>query len=194
MITIGFPSNTYTIGLSKAMIICEIATIGSKENNLLGGKCTDIKNSQTYYWKEYKAKTFNSELKSIIKEKNSENKNLDDSAHFLLPKDFEIHKIQSSDKNPSNYWEPYMEELTGQIKRNWTPPVSGREKVVEILFKISKDGELLSYKIQKSSGIAEVDKSAVDAIFFTAPFRPIPAEYKGQSIDILFTFDYHRIQ
>lgn len=91
-------------------------------------------------------------------------------------------------------WEPYMRDLQRRIKMNWSPPISGRDKTVEILFKISKDGRLLSYEIQKSSGITEVDIAAVQAIQLTAPFRPLPEGFKGDSIDILFTFDYHKIQ
>ena len=91
-------------------------------------------------------------------------------------------------------FKPYMRELQRRIKMNWSPPISGRDKTVEILFKISKDGRLLSYEIQKSSGITEVDIAAVQAIQLTAPFRPLPEGFKGDSIDILFTFDYHKIQ
>ena len=91
-------------------------------------------------------------------------------------------------------FKPYMRDLQSRIKMNWSPPISGRDKTVEILFKISKDGRLLSYEIQKSSGITEVDRAAVQAIQLTAPFRPLPEGFKGDSIDILFTFDYHKIQ
>lgn len=99
-----------------------------------------------------------------------------------------------NDNQPPTYMKTYMRELQRRIKMNWEPPIEGRDKVVEILFKVAKDGSLLSYEIQKSSGITEVDRAAVNAIKLTAPFRPLPEEYKGQTLEILFTFDYHRIQ
>lgn len=89
MITISTSNDTYIIGLSKAMIMCEITTVGHKENNLLSGKCIDIKNSQIYYWKEFQPNTFYPELKSIIEERKAQCKNLDNSAYHLLPNNFE---------------------------------------------------------------------------------------------------------
>ena len=35
------------------------------------------------------------------------------------------------------------------------------------------------------------DRAALNAVEVTAPFRPLPAEFKGQYIDIQFTFDYN---
>lgn len=89
--------------------------------------------------------------------------------------------------------EPYMNELQRRIKMNWEPPVEARGKVVKILLKISKDGSLLSSEIQKSSGIPEVDEAALDAVRVSAPFRPLPPECKKDSIEILFTLDYHQV-
>ena len=64
-------------------------------------------------------------------------------------------------------------------------------KRVVLLFKIAKDGRLLSCSVFKSSGLPGADKAAINAVQATAPFRPLPAEFKGQSIDIQFTFDYN---
>ena len=60
-----------------------------------------------------------------------------------------------------------------------------------LLFKIAKDGRLLSCSVYKSSGLPNADKAAIEAVKLTAPFRPLPADFKGQSIDIQFTFDYN---
>ena len=37
---------------------------------------------------------------------------------------------------------------------------------------------------------AEQITAALKAVELTAPFRPLPADFKGQNIDIQFTFDY----
>ena len=57
--------------------------------------------------------------------------------------------------------------------------------------KIAKDGRLLSCRIHKCSGMPSADHAALKAVELTAPFRPLPADFKGQSIDIQFTFDYN---
>lgn len=86
---------------------------------------------------------------------------------------------------------PYMRELQRRIKMNWDPPKGNESKRVVLLFKIAKDGRLLSCSVFKSSGLPGADKAAINAVQATAPFRPLPAEFKGNSIDIQFTFDYN---
>ena len=85
---------------------------------------------------------------------------------------------------------PYMRELQRRIKLNWDPPKGNESKTVVLLFKIAKDGRLLSCRVHRSSGLPTADKAALKAVELTAPFRPLPADFKGQSIDIQFTFDY----
>jgi len=85
---------------------------------------------------------------------------------------------------------PYMRELQRRIKLNWDPPKGNESKTVILLFKIAKDGRLLSCRVNKSSGLPSADQAALKAVELTAPFRPLPADFKGQSIDIQFTFDY----
>ena len=86
---------------------------------------------------------------------------------------------------------PYMRELQRRIKLNWDPPKGNESKRVVLLFKIARDGRLLSCRVQKSSGMPMADQAALKAVELTAPFRPLPADFKGQSIDIQFTFDYN---
>ena len=86
---------------------------------------------------------------------------------------------------------PYMRELQRRIKMNWNPPKGNESKRVVLMFKIAKDGRLLSCSVFKSSGLPSADKAALDAVKLTAPFKPLPAEYKNSSIDIQFTFDYN---
>lgn len=86
---------------------------------------------------------------------------------------------------------PYMRELQRRIKMNWDPPKGDESKRVVLMFKIAKDGRLLSCYVFKSSGLPGADKAAINAVQASAPFRPLPAEYKNQSIDIQFTFDYN---
>jgi TonB family protein len=86
---------------------------------------------------------------------------------------------------------PYMRELQRRIKMNWEPPKGNESKRVVLLFKIARDGRLLSARVFKSSGLPNADRAAISAVELTAPFKPLPADFKGSSIDIQFTFDYN---
>ncbi len=88
-------------------------------------------------------------------------------------------------------WGPYMRELERRIKRNWNPPKGDTSKRVVMLFTIGRDGRLVSIKTLKSSGSPENDRAAKAAIELTAPFKSLPPEYKGNNVDIEFTFDYN---
>ena len=85
---------------------------------------------------------------------------------------------------------PYMRELQRRIKLNWDPPKGNESKTVVLMFKIARDGRLLSCRVNRSSGLPSADQAAIKAVELTAPFRPLPADFKGQNIDIQFTFDY----
>ena len=86
---------------------------------------------------------------------------------------------------------PYMRELQRRIKMNWEPPKGNESKRVVLLFKIARDGRLISHRVYKSSGLPAADRAAMHAVELTAPFKPLPPEFKGSSIDIEFTFDYN---
>jgi TonB family protein len=88
-------------------------------------------------------------------------------------------------------WGPYMSELQRKIKRNWTPPRGNESKRVMLLFKISRDGRIISLRVKQSSGNSEADNAAKAAVELSAPFKPLPPEYRGGSVDIDFTFDYN---
>lgn len=86
---------------------------------------------------------------------------------------------------------PYMRELQRRIKMNWDPPKGNESKRVVLLFKIARDGRLLSVRVFKSSGVPSADKAALNAVELTAPFKPLPAGFRGSNVDIQFTFDYN---
>lgn len=86
---------------------------------------------------------------------------------------------------------PYMHELQRRIKMNWKPPIDNYSKRIVLLFTLNKNGTLTKSSVLHSSGIPEADKAAMEALQLAAPFKPLPSEYKGESIDIQFTFDYN---
>lgn len=85
----------------------------------------------------------------------------------------------------------YVRNLERTIKSNWYPSYNDKSRKVELMFKVSKNGELLNYKIFKPSGDAGWDNAALDALKASLPLPPLPKAFSGNSIDIKFTFVCH---
>lgn len=85
---------------------------------------------------------------------------------------------------------PFMKDLQKKIKNNWHPPKDQQTKRIVILFKLDRYGNLSQLKIKESSGDIKSDDASIKAVKISAPFNPLPTEYKGNDIDIQFTFDY----
>ncbi len=94
------------------------------------------------------------------------------------------------DALPEPDFGPYMAELKRRIKRNWHPPHEDRSKTVVAIFTISKNGRLLNVRIIRGSNSKVADDAAIAAVRASAPFRPLPANYRDSTVDIEFTFDY----
>ena len=84
-----------------------------------------------------------------------------------------------------------MRDLQRRVKMNWDPPKSNENKQVVLFLKIAKNGKLISCLVNKSSGNSIMDKSAINAVYLTAPFKPLPTSFKGSSVDVKFTLDYN---
>lgn len=82
----------------------------------------------------------------------------------------------------------YVRKVERTIKSNWHPPYSNKNRKVEFLFKIAKNGELLNYSILLPSGSTEWDNAALDALKSSLPLPPLPREYLKDSLEIKFAF------
>ncbi len=116
----------------------------------------------------------------------SEELSTNDGKKVTNPFRYPVASKEKTDINAKDL-QPYMQEVIERTNANWEPPKTPYSVEVIVAFKISKDGRLLSSQIKKSSGISEVDASALRAVEITAPFRPLPYDYNGQSIDIQMT-------
>ena len=85
----------------------------------------------------------------------------------------------------------YIKEIEVSIKTNWTPPVGSNLKKASVKFTVNKDGELISNVLFSSSGMADFDKSALDAVEMSKPYPPLPDELNRDTLDIIFTFDFN---
>ncbi len=112
-------------------------------------------------------------------------------AHNYVCKQLRQETLQQKDQINTKEadFDSYIKELQIKIKQNWDPPKGTESKRVVVIFKIARDGRLISHRVYKSSGLAAADRAAMHAVELTAPFKPLPPEYKGDSVDIQFTFD-----
>ncbi len=85
----------------------------------------------------------------------------------------------------------YMRNVQKKIKSNWNPPKGNESKRVVLFFKITKNGDISEYSVKDSSGVPEVDEAAIEALKASAPFDKLPENYKKESVDVQFTFDYN---
>jgi len=98
--------------------------------------------------------------------------------------------VAISTDEKSGLFKPYMDELQKNIKKNWAPPSSRKSAEIVVFFTIDKIGNLNQIRLHKSSDEKSMDVSAISAIMKSSPFQPLPAEFKGEKVDIYFTFTY----
>jgi len=88
----------------------------------------------------------------------------------------------------------YAEDIKSAIlHQKYYPPTAkrlGQQGISKIKFSIGMDGELLSADIKTSSGYAELDRAALEAIEQASPFPPLPPELKRQSISLAISLSF----
>jgi TonB family protein len=84
----------------------------------------------------------------------------------------------------------YLRELHKRLKRAWSPPLGTASGKTEILFRLSKDGELCSIRLAAASTDPAIDQSAIKAISNCAPFGRLPSDYSLDYLDLRYTFNY----
>ncbi|MBK8191315.1 MAG: TonB C-terminal domain-containing protein [Vampirovibrionales bacterium] len=92
--------------------------------------------------------------------------------------------IQASD------FGPWMGVFKRRLSRNWVPPRGERRRKVTLLVEVARDGSVKAMQVDQSSGEPRSDEAAMNAVRVSAPFEPLPAAYTGETVPILFTFDY----
>jgi TonB family protein len=90
----------------------------------------------------------------------------------------------------------YVEAVRNRISSNWllsiiNPSIlSARRVYVE--FDILRDGTITHVQLTQSSGVPEVDRSALRAVYASSPLAALPSGYKGNQVHVVFYFDFHR--
>jgi TonB family protein len=97
---------------------------------------------------------------------------------------------EDDDNDGSNVdFAPYMAAMKKSIQAKWVSPKGFDQKKVVAVFSIQRDGRITEAELIESSGSAEIDKSAMQALKDASPLAPLP---KGapKHVQIRYQFDY----
>ena len=94
---------------------------------------------------------------------------------------------------------PYLARVLNEVRRHWLAIIPesvkllGRRGAVAIQFAIDRTGGVPKLVIVPgmSSGVDALDRAAVAGISASAPFPPLPTEFKGDRIVLQFNFAYN---
>jgi len=90
----------------------------------------------------------------------------------------------------------YVAAVRNRISGNWllstvSPNILTAPRVY-LNFEIRRDGAIENVQITQSSGVPEVDRSALRAVLASNPLAPLPPDYSGSFVKVEFYFDFHR--
>jgi len=86
----------------------------------------------------------------------------------------------------------YLRQIQAKISERWAPPrpaAQGGQRAI-IMFEIGRDGSIKEPTLEKSSGLAPYDQSALRAVAEASPFPPLPPEFKAPSLRVHFGFEF----
>ena len=83
----------------------------------------------------------------------------------------------------------YMQDVRDKIQKSWNPPEVMEEGRVDLIFKIDKSGDLISYQIKQGSGNHLYDESAIEALKKASPFKILPADCNREYITVKYSFE-----
>jgi TonB family protein len=86
----------------------------------------------------------------------------------------------------------YLSLMTGKIRRNWRNPYSGKgEKIrATIYFQVLRDGTIINYRVDKSSGASTFDRAALRAVIVSTPLPQLPPDYQERQLTVYLDFEY----
>jgi outer membrane biosynthesis protein TonB len=92
----------------------------------------------------------------------------------------------------------YIQRLAETVRRNWyaVMPESarmGEKGIVSITFHIYRDGSVRMPDpgLERTSGREPLDAAALSSIRTSSPFEPLPAQFKGDNVELRFIFFYN---
>ncbi|MCB9516481.1 MAG: TonB family protein [Candidatus Krumholzibacteriia bacterium] len=90
----------------------------------------------------------------------------------------------------------YLGLVQSKIGRRWQPSAAstGGRPLLEtvVAFRIGARGEVIEPTVFQGSGLSVYDREALRAVMESNPLPPPPARFRGQGLNIQFTFTYRR--
>jgi len=90
----------------------------------------------------------------------------------------------------------YTSIIQGKISSNWKQPsdrlVDEDALTARVSFRISRNGSVDAITVRRSSGMTAVDQSATKAVRASAPFPPLPDDYRENTLDVTIDFTVER--
>ena len=90
----------------------------------------------------------------------------------------------------------YVASVRNRISGNWLlstiSPSILRAPRLYMTFTIRRDGTITDVEITQSSGLPEVDRSALRAVLASNPLPNLPPDYAGNRVKVNLYFDFHR--
>jgi protein TonB len=89
----------------------------------------------------------------------------------------------------------YIEAVKRAVNQNWMqntidPSVRAtRRAKTTITFTINRDGSIKNIRVSETSGNRSMDDSAQRALLNIDHFPPLPSDYSGRYVDVIFDFD-----
>jgi protein TonB len=81
----------------------------------------------------------------------------------------------------------YLQQMLGAISRNWYRP-EANTRGCTVYYRIGRDGRILEYVVELSSGLPHFDRAAIRSIVGAAPFAPLPADFTEASLGVHLRF------
>jgi TonB family protein len=90
---------------------------------------------------------------------------------------------------------PYLEKVKREVKQRWYSLIPSnaifKSGCVSIQFKILPTGTIADLHYKSTSGDSGLDRAASKAIAWPEPLPPLPAEFKGDHLELRFNFFYN---
>ena len=83
----------------------------------------------------------------------------------------------------------YMVNVRNKISKTWNPPDVLEEGHASVIFKLDKNGNVISSYIKESSGNKVYDESALNSIQSASPYAAFPENSSREIITIQYSFD-----
>jgi TonB family protein len=90
----------------------------------------------------------------------------------------------------------YLANLRNKIGSRWVPPqgvdARGRPVTTTVYFRVGRDGQISQASIEKSSGYAFFDQTAMRALLAATPLPPLPAGFPDNYLGVHFGFEFQQ--